>query len=120
MSVGVYLGASILVPLIYGPSYDSTLGYLAILLVKYILWSSGIIIGAALFSLGHIRYNFFSSLIALPIGIVASYLLLERFGMHGVAIAQVISAVVVLLLQLSFANFLLRNRPHRHQLEVRS
>lgn len=102
ISIGVFILATVLVFWFYGPSYASTLTYLSILLLKYIITSSFAIIGIALFSLELVKYNFLASLISTFVGIGLSYLFLNSYGLPGVAWAQVIAALVNLSISLFF------------------
>jgi O-antigen/teichoic acid export membrane protein len=92
VAFGVYVGASIVVPLVYGTSYQPVLTFLAILLIKYVIWSSCAIMGSALLGIGLMHYNFVVVSITTPITLILSYLLLQQWGMIGVAWAQVFSA----------------------------
>ncbi|MEJ5311261.1 MAG: oligosaccharide flippase family protein [Anaerolineae bacterium] len=100
VAIGVYIFAAILVPLFYGPDYASTLIYLAILLIKYVIWSSCAVIGVSLLGLGLMRYNFVVVAITTPIGLTLSYLFLRQFGVIGVAWAQVGVSIAQFLLVL--------------------
>ena len=100
VAVAVYIAAAVLVYLIYGANYRASLLYLGILLVKYILYSSSAMISIALIGLGLVRYNFAAVAVATPAGLALSYSLLQRFGVAGVAWAQVGSAAIVLIMLL--------------------
>lgn len=102
VAVGVYILAWILVPLVYGPDYYSTLIYLAILLIKYVIWSSCAVIGVAIFSLGYVRYNLLIVMISTPICLITTFIFLTQFSIIGVAWAQVVSAAVMLCLNILF------------------
>ncbi len=108
VAVAVYGAAQFLVHLVYGSSYESSLTYLAVLLIRYVLWSSHAIIGVALLGLGLVRYNFIVVLVSTPIGVTLSYILLQRFGVIGVAWGQVSSALVSLLIILCLCRNTLR------------
>lgn len=108
VAVGVYILAWILVPLVYGPDYSPALAYLAVLLVKYVVWSSCAVIGPALLGLGLMHYNFAVVAITTPIGLALSYLLLQQFGIIGVAWAQVGSALAQFFLVLGASWLALR------------
>ena len=108
IAIALYGAAQFLVPLVYGPSYESSLIYLAILLIRYVLWSSHAIIGVALLGLGLVRYNFTVVLVSTPIGVALSYILLQRFGVIGVAWGQVSAALVSLLMILCLCRIALR------------
>lgn len=94
VAIGVYILAWILIPLVYGSEYSPALGYLAVLLVRYVVWSSCAVLGPALLGLGLMHYNFVTVAVTTPIGLALSYLLLQQFGVIGVAWAQVGSAIV--------------------------
>ena len=98
VAVGVFILAWIIVPLVYGTAYSPALVFLAILLIKYIVWSSSAVMGAALLGLGMMHYSFVVVAIATPIGLMLSYLLLQQFGVIGVAWGQVGASVVQAIL----------------------
>lgn len=108
VAAAVYLGALVVVPPVYGPRYHSTLVYLPILLLRFVVWSSYAIIGVALFGLGLVRYNVMAVAVATPLGFVLSYVWLRRFGMVGLAWAQVVTALCTLCIQLVQARIGLR------------
>lgn len=98
--------AAVLIPVIYGPTYASTLVYLAILLLRYVVISACAMMGVALFGLGFVRYSFIAVAVSTPVGLLLSYFLLRRLGISGVAWAQVLAslanlAMVTVLLRLA-------------------
>jgi O-antigen/teichoic acid export membrane protein len=98
VAASVYGLAWVLVQTVYGLSYRDTLTYLAVLLLKYVIYSSYAVIGVAIFSLGFVRYNFIAVAISTPLGLLLSYELLQRIGIIGVAWAQVGTALLTLVL----------------------
>jgi O-antigen/teichoic acid export membrane protein len=104
----LYLTARIFIPLMYSEAYLATMPYLAILLLRYVLWSSYAVMGVALLGLGRLEYNLAAALIVTPVGLVLSYLLLQRFGISGVAWAQVLAAVLDLVLLYALTRLALR------------
>jgi O-antigen/teichoic acid export membrane protein len=104
LSLGVasimYGLAWVLVQVFFGQAYQSTLTYLAILLVKYVVWSSYSIIGGAFVGLGLIRYGFVLAILTTPITLFLSYKMLEIYGVVGVAWAQVGGALLTFVLML--------------------
>jgi O-antigen/teichoic acid export membrane protein len=99
----VYLLAWILVHIFYGPEYYSTLTYLLILLIKYVLWSSYALTSVALFGFGLVHYNFIAATISTLMGLTLSYIFLEHFGIVGVAWAQVSAASILLMIMILLA-----------------
>ena len=108
VSISIFLLAWLLVPRLYGPDYMPTIGYLLILLFKYIVWSSYAVLGVALFGLGFVRYNFIAVAIAAIVGIIVSYLLFQRIGIQGVAWGQVVSAIIAFCMTLFFVKMAFR------------
>jgi O-antigen/teichoic acid export membrane protein len=100
VGAAVYAGASLLVPIIYGPSYQPTLTFLLVLLIKYVIWSSYAVVGPALMAMGLIHYNLITASIATPIGLLLSYLFLQQMGIIGAAWAQVLQAVLTFFLMM--------------------
>ncbi len=90
--------AYILIRVFYGDPYLSTLEYLPVLLLKYIIWSWYAVIAVALLGLGNMKYNFIVVSIVTPLSIISSYLLFQVYGIIGVAFGQVIGSIVGLVL----------------------
>lgn len=107
VAVGVYVLAWILVPLVYGPDYSPTLSFLAILLINYVIASSTSLVGVAIFSLGFVKYNSLSVMISTPISLITTFIFLTKFGIIGVAWAQVVLALVSLCINAIFVNIVL-------------
>lgn len=99
VALGVYLVAKILLPLAYGPAYQSAINYLAVLLLKYVIFSSYAIIGIALFALGFVKYNFVSAAVSMVVGVPFSYFMLKHYGIMGISWAQVLIAAVAFIIQ---------------------
>ncbi len=110
VAIGVYGMAWLLISTVYAASYRLTLSYLPILLLRYVLWSSYSVIGVALLGLGYVRYNSVVVMVATPVGLVLSYVLLERAGITGVAWAQVFTALGTLLALLFACRLAMRRK----------
>jgi O-antigen/teichoic acid export membrane protein len=108
VALGVYVLAWVIVPWIYGPSYRPTLTYLSVLLLRYVVWSSCAVIGAAFVGLGLMRYNFIVGAISTSVGLVLSYLLLQIYGIVGVAWAKVVAAILTFVLVVVIGRIALR------------
>lgn len=100
VAAGVNLVAWVLVRYIYGPSYQATLPFLLILSLRYILSSSYAIIAGALIGIEMVKFNFFAIGISTGAGLLLSYLFQARYGIWGVAWAQVLAALLALGLEL--------------------
>ncbi len=100
IAVGINIVAWGLVRYVYKAAYEPSLGYLLVLSLRYILFSSYAIISAALIGIEMVRYHFFAVGVAVPIGLVLSYFLQQPYGAMGVAWAQVIAAALTLALEL--------------------
>ena len=110
IAILIYILALVLIELFFGTSYSSTLSYLSILLIKFIITSSFAIIGVALFALGLVKYNFIAALITMIIGLGLTYIFLIRVGINGVAWAQVIAAIINLVILMIFMASTFRNK----------
>jgi O-antigen/teichoic acid export membrane protein len=108
VAILLYGMAFFFVPFFYGPAYHSTLVYLAILLIRYVVWSSYAILGVALVGLGLMRLSFVGVVISASINLCLSYLFLKRFGIVGVAWAQTVSAVMHFFIGLIIIRLALR------------
>jgi O-antigen/teichoic acid export membrane protein len=104
----LYVLARLFIPLVYSERYLAAVPYLAILLLRYILWSSYAVMGVALLGLGRLEYNLAAAVIVTPVGLGLSYLFLQRFGVSGVAWAQVVAATLDLVLLLMLTRLALR------------
>jgi O-antigen/teichoic acid export membrane protein len=104
----LWVGAAITVPIVYGPAYHQTLLYLAVLLAKYVLWSSYAVLGITLLGLGLMRFNFIVVAISTPLGLALTYVLLRRFGVIGAAWGQVATQAINLILLIGIVPIALR------------
>lgn len=102
LSIGVSAGliglAYVLITLFYGEAYFATLGYLPILLLKYIFWSWYAVMAIALLGMGNMKYNFIVVSVVTPVSIISSILLFQVYAIIGVAVGQVIGAIIGLIL----------------------
>lgn len=96
---GIYLMGKILVQFYYGVSYEAMLLFLAILLGRFLLQSGYAIFGIALLSINKEQYNCGVSAANLMIRCILSYVLLSSYGIVGLAIAQVLTEVIVVTLE---------------------
>jgi len=114
LSIAVALAAYglgvLLVTKVYSASYQPMLTYLPILLLRYVVWSSYAVIGVALLGLGFVRYNSAVVAVSTPLGLVLSYILLQRMGTTGVAWAQVSSALAALVALLWASRLAMRRK----------
>jgi O-antigen/teichoic acid export membrane protein len=114
----VYVLAWGLIPRVYGAPYHAALPYLSILLVKYVVYSSYALTGVALLGMGLVRYNFFVVAVSTPLGFIASYFLLQRFGVAGVAWAQVGANCISFLMVVILMRVALRRARRTHPREI--
>lgn len=94
IALATWVLAWLLVKYFYAHGYERSLEYLAVLLGKYVLWSSYSIMGVALVGVGLVRSGFYFALIMTPVLGVLGYLMLEWYGVVGVAWAQTIVAAI--------------------------
>jgi len=97
-AVGIIIVSFGLITFIYGETYRSTMTYLVILLLRYIIYSSSVVASVVIFSMGLVKYNVINTLISVITGIIMSYLLFQKYSFIGVAWAQVISVLVLFTL----------------------
>jgi O-antigen/teichoic acid export membrane protein len=100
VAIIVFISAVILVKIFYGTQYGSTIKYLPLLLLKYVLWSSSVVIGVGMFGLGLVHQNFLISLTSTILSIVLSFFLLKNMGIFGVAWGQVGATIIILIIQI--------------------
>jgi O-antigen/teichoic acid export membrane protein len=82
----------------YGYDYDSTARYFKILVFRYLFDSFCALLGVAVLGLGMMKYNFYSSLISVPISIALSYVFIHKYGVMGAAIAQALSYFITFII----------------------
>ncbi len=116
VALGIYLVARMLIPIVYGPDYLITLNFLPLFLLKYVIWSSYALIGAALVGMGLMHYTFTVAAISTPIGLVLSFIMLQQFELMGLAWAQVINSLLIFTLILIAIKIALK-REFRHDRE---
>ncbi|SDD80093.1 hypothetical protein SPACI_042600 [Sporomusa acidovorans DSM 3132] len=107
VALGIYIFCYYFIPFFYGYNYIITFLYLKILLLKYIVYSSYAVTGVCLVGLGLIKYNIGVVFISTPIGLFLSYLLLQNYGVIGVAYAQFFTAIFIFILQIAVTKFAL-------------
>jgi Na+-driven multidrug efflux pump len=56
------------------------------------------LLGVAVLGLGMMKYNFYSSLISVPISIALSYVFIHKYGVMGAAIAQALSYFITFII----------------------
>ncbi|ABR91663.1 polysaccharide transport protein [Janthinobacterium sp. Marseille] len=82
----------------FGEKYDGFVGYLSILMIKYVIWSSYAIMGAAMLGAGIIKRVTWIVVITTMISFAIGYPLCMWLGATGAAIAQVLVALLSLCL----------------------
>jgi O-antigen/teichoic acid export membrane protein len=100
--------AWLLIPIVYGESYSAVLGYLAVLLLKNVIVSSYTVVRMALGGLGKMDLIFVTFAVVTPVGLGLAYIMLERYGILGVAWAQCITSAVALALLYGMSAYWLR------------
>lgn len=82
----------------FGAKYEGFVDYLSILMIKYVIWSSYAIMGAAMLGAGIIKRVTWIVVITTFISFAIGYPLCMWFGAIGAAIAQVLIALLSLCL----------------------
>jgi O-antigen/teichoic acid export membrane protein len=82
----------------FGAKYEGFVDYLSILMIKYVIWSSYAIMGAAMLGAGIIKRVTWIVVITTVISFAIGYPLCMWFGATGAAIAQVLIALLSLCL----------------------
>ena len=80
----------------FGEKYAGFLDYLAVLMLKYIVWSSYAVVGAAMLGAGIIKSGTWVAAIMTIVSFVLGYPLCNWFGAMGAAVAQVVVSVLSL------------------------
>jgi O-antigen/teichoic acid export membrane protein len=96
---GCLLGAAYALKLwFFGARYAEFPSLLSLLIIKFILWSTYAIGGAALVGIGAIKTGSYIAALTTALAFAVSYPLIDRFGVWGAAGAQVIVALITFLL----------------------
>ena len=98
----VYFAAWVLTHNFYKPGSEAALPYLAILLLRYVFWSSYSVLAMAILSLGYVHYNLITDVVATLAGALLTFFWLKDYGTIGVAWAQAALALLHLPMFLFF------------------
>lgn len=110
IALGVWAAGWGIVHVLYGQAYAPTLGYLAVLMLRYVVFSCGAVMVAAYSGLGLVSWNLAAVAISTPAGLLLAYGLQKDYGVMGVAWAQVGAAFVMLLILWAWQS-VLKSRP---------
>lgn len=99
LACGIYALGEILVHFYYGVTYESTLLFLSILLCRFFFYSGYAIFGIALQSINKEQYNCGVAIFSLILRCFLSYVFLSEYGIIGLAIAQALNELVVVIIQ---------------------
>lgn len=98
VAVLVFFVGFFLIKFVYSADYSASIIYLAILLYAFVIRSCYSILGVSTMSLGRPVYNFFAACISTPTALLISIVMLNQYGVVGLAWAQVFSAFATLLI----------------------
>lgn len=82
----------------FGEKYDGFVSYLSILMIKYVVWSSYAIMGAAMLGAGIIKRVTWIVVVTAIVSFIIGYPLCIWLGATGAAVAQVLVALLSLCL----------------------
>ena len=82
-----------IIKFIFQGKYNNSIPFLNMLIICWFVRNLYSIKGIALWGLGKIQLNFYSSLMVFPISIIATYYLLLKFGVMGAAYGNLVSAI---------------------------
>lgn len=98
-AAGFLLAAAWILKLwLFGERYEEFPALLALLMVKFILWSTYAIGGAALLGIGAIKKGSWIAAVTTALAFGAGYPLIQAFGVWGAASAQVVVALATFVL----------------------
>lgn len=108
-SSGMFLAGVVVAVCLLGVAYALKLWFfearyaefpalLSLLIIKFVLWSTYAIGGAALVGIGAIKVGSYIAALTTALAFAVSYPLINRFGVWGAASAQVIVAIVTFVL----------------------
>jgi O-antigen/teichoic acid export membrane protein len=91
-----------IVHLAFGPQYRPTLGFLGVLLIRFVIWSGYAILGGvAAFAVGKVWIDLVRNVVSVAIGTLCACILLPRMGMIGAAWGQVCGSAAALVFSLA-------------------
>jgi len=96
--VSLVILSHLLVNFYFGEAYDDAIYISYFLITKYFIWSCFCVQGAVLFSIGVVKEGIYVSVLVLLTNIICSLLLFPIYGMYGVALSQVITSLLQLIL----------------------
>ena len=77
--------------------YESVAYYFYVISLSWLISTLYTMKGPGLISLGRTKYNFYSSVVALPFVVLVSFLLVTHYGVWGVAMSKVAQAVISMI-----------------------
>jgi len=98
ISLGLMLFSFLLVEFYFGDENSEAVPLSFILILKYLIWSSFCVYGAVLFSIGVVKEGIYIAVLMLFFNVISSFLLFPLFNVYGIAMSQVISAIIQLVL----------------------
>lgn len=93
--IAFLVAAPVVLNLIFGSKYDSSLSYLAILGIGWSIRQLIQLRSSAIFGMGKIEYNGYTSLIVFIFNILTYPVMILAFGFTGAAITSIMSGIVV-------------------------
>jgi len=96
--IALVIVSNLLVTFYFGDSYNRSIYISYFLIAKYFFWSCFCIQGAVLFSIGIVKEGIYVSILVLVSNIIFSLSLFPLYGVYGVALSQVISSILQLIL----------------------
>lgn len=100
VSIPLWIGAPLLLRVVYGAEFAQAAGVLRLLLVASLVWSAGAIVVGGLSGFGHPQASTRARLAAAAVTIILLALLLPRYGIMGAAIASLAGYAVMLIVAL--------------------
>lgn len=77
--------------------YESVAYYFYVISLSWLISTLYTMKGPGLISLGRTKYNFYSSVVALPFVVLVSFLLVTHYGVWGVAMSKVAQSVISMI-----------------------
>lgn len=98
ISFALIIASYLLIHYYFGLEYLEAFPLSLLLIFKYFIWSTYCVIGASLFALGVVKEGNYIAGAVLILNAVFSIYLYDYYGVFGIAIAQIVSALFILFL----------------------
>lgn len=97
-AIGMYILIIILVNFYFGLDYLQTKHFVFLLMIKFVVWSTYAISGAALAGLGKMKQGFYLVCFSVPFSIFLGYTFYPKYGIDGIIFSQILTNLIVMFI----------------------